>query len=99
MSARFEVVRTDAEQPWHVRYRAANGKVQFTSENYTRRHRAVWAIANLAHAFSPTGQVWINNTRQGSDWSSEVRYGSEGHSMYMTAHVLEIREVDERTGR
>ena len=45
MSARFEVVRTDAEQPWHARFRASNGKVVWVTENYARRNGALNAIA------------------------------------------------------
>lgn len=44
MSApRFEIVRTDAAQPWHARFRAANGRVVWTTENYAR-----WSAASRA---------------------------------------------------
>lgn len=48
MSARFEIVRTDAAQPWHARFRAANGRVVWTTENYARRSSALSAIDLLA---------------------------------------------------
>jgi uncharacterized protein YegP (UPF0339 family) len=47
MSARFEIVRTHAAQPWHARFRAANGRIVWTTETYTRcrgAERAVEAI-------------------------------------------------------
>lgn len=96
-AARFEIVRTDAEQPWHARFRASNGKVQFVSENYTRRSRALAAIANLARTFSPTEQVWISTTRQGRSVSSEIRYGvTPPTDTYTTARRLEVRDIDAR---
>lgn len=47
MSARFEIVRTDAAQPWHARFVAANGRIVWTTENYTRKGTADAAIAAL----------------------------------------------------
>lgn len=43
-AARFEIVRTDAEQPWHARFRAANGRIVWTTEKYARRNAAVLAV-------------------------------------------------------
>lgn len=51
MTAHWEIVRTDAEQPWHIRFRAGNGKVVVSSENYSRRDSAMKAIVSLATAF------------------------------------------------
>lgn len=42
MSARFEVVRTDAGH--HARYVASNGRIVWTTEVYTRRSPAYQAI-------------------------------------------------------
>lgn len=42
MTARFEVVRTDAG--WHGRFVAANGRIVWWTETYTRRRSAVRAI-------------------------------------------------------
>jgi uncharacterized protein YegP (UPF0339 family) len=50
MSARFEVVRTDAEQPWHARFIAANGRIVWTTENYGRRRDAVAAVMLIGDA-------------------------------------------------
>lgn len=47
-AARFEVVRTDAKQSWHARYRAANGRIVWTTENYTRRRACLAAIETIA---------------------------------------------------
>lgn len=44
---RFEIVRTDAAQPWHARYRAANGRIVWTTETYARRDGAVNALRSL----------------------------------------------------
>lgn len=46
MSARFEIVRTDAG--WHSRFRAANGRIVWTTEVYTRRNAAVLAVHQIA---------------------------------------------------
>jgi uncharacterized protein YegP (UPF0339 family) len=51
VSAHWEIVQTDAPQPWHVRLVAGNGNVVLSSENYTRRRRAESAIAVAAEAF------------------------------------------------
>lgn len=47
---RFEIVRTDASQPWHARFRAANGRIVWTTENYSRRRDAVAAIKCIGDA-------------------------------------------------
>lgn len=47
---RFEVVRTDAAQPWHARFVAANGRIVWTTEQYARRAGAIGAIEALANA-------------------------------------------------
>lgn len=56
MAARFEIVQTDAEQPWHARFIAANGETVWTTENYTNRATAILAINFMASAFG--GFVW-----------------------------------------
>lgn len=42
--AHFEIVRTDALQPWHVRLVADNGEPVLVSENYADRRDALHAI-------------------------------------------------------
>ena len=45
MSARFEIVRTDAG--WHSRFRAANGRIVWSTEVYTRERACLRAIEML----------------------------------------------------
>lgn len=80
MSARFEIVRTDADQPWHARFRAWNGRIQWSTENYTRRRgaeRAVLSICNMEGFYISDYQA-----------HPEVYWGG--------GDLLEVREVDER---
>ena len=95
MSARFEIVRTDAEQPWHARFRAANGRVVWTTENYARRRGALRAVESMVAPF--TGS-WVDRW-----WDFDlgrivdaVIYRSN-HWEKTNARRLEIRDVDERT--
>jgi len=48
MSARFEVVRTDAEQPWHARFIAENNEPVWSTENLVHREDAVAAVHILS---------------------------------------------------
>lgn len=48
-AARFEVVRSDAG--WHARFRAANGRIVWWTENYPRRRIAYKAVTSLWFAF------------------------------------------------
>lgn len=48
---RIQIVRSDAAQPFHVRIVAANNRIIFHSEQYTRRDSAMKAIVSLATAF------------------------------------------------
>jgi hypothetical protein len=53
-------VRSDAAQPWHARYRSSNGRIRWTTENYTRRRAVVAAIEEFEGSplyFSPF-QAW-----------------------------------------
>jgi uncharacterized protein YegP (UPF0339 family) len=87
---RFEVVRTDAEQPWHARIVAANGKILFSSENYGRRRDA---LAAVAAAFGAAG---VDMNRPPSEDAVPGRY--IGVPLFSDTEVsFEIREVDERT--
>lgn len=81
----FEIVRTDAEQPWHVRLVASNGNIIMSSENYTRRRRAESAIAVAAEAFGVAmnrppnreGDRLVGRGRDGETYSYDVRYVDE----------------------
>lgn len=98
MSAvRFEIVRTDAEQPWHARFVAANGRVVWTTESYTRRKSALNAICVLVDGF---GRGWVGEDYvEGAD--GEWRYVDAvihrvDHWEKRDARLIEIRDVDER---
>lgn len=86
MTARFEVVRTDAVQPWHARFRAANGRIVWTTEQYARRAGALTAIASIAGAFSESGYAVLRTTyvKILIDWPSD------------RAHSVDIAYLDER---
>lgn len=69
MTARFEIVRTDAAQ-WHARFRAANGRVVWTTETYAWRDAALLAVLQVAKpltapphvgmvSLSPIGEVEV----------------------------------------
>lgn len=87
MSATWEVVRTDAEQPWHARL-IANGRVLMTSETYARMvgaERAILATVR-AHDIGPARLVWnvegVEKVMVGEDgavlgWAPVVRFCDE----------------------
>lgn len=80
--SRFEIVRSDAAQPWHARFVARNGRIIFSTENYTRRQGALNAITLLASVFGgfvyePGGGVAVASPNVGD---------------------VEVRDVDERVG-
>lgn len=54
MSPRFEIVQSDAEQPWHARSISGNGEKVLWSENYSERRAALEAIRITAQLFSVT---------------------------------------------
>lgn len=90
MTARFEIVRTNAKQPWHARLVAANGRILFTSENYARRRSA---LAVVGAAFRAAG-VQMNNPPT-PDVAKDRYIGAPLFADCAVA--FEIREVDERT--
>lgn len=51
MTARFEIVRTNARQPWHVREVAGNNEKTWGTETYARREGAERALCRLAERF------------------------------------------------
>lgn len=64
-SARFEIVRTldtlSGHSHWHTRFRAANSRIVFTSETYTRRAGAENAILSIATALGIIKPVLVNS--------------------------------------
>ena len=46
-TSRFELVHSDADQPWHARIRAGNSRKWWATETYQRRASALSAAVNL----------------------------------------------------
>jgi uncharacterized protein YegP (UPF0339 family) len=92
--ARFEIVRTDAG--WHGRFRAANGRIVWSTEVYTRKASLHNAIDSFVRALSPTNQVWIDEGPWTPDVRASVRMGYPGGSMFSTAKAIPVRLIDER---
>jgi uncharacterized protein YegP (UPF0339 family) len=59
MVARFEIVRTDAPQPWHARFIAANGRKVWTTENYASKTTALNAIRSF---IEPMIGCWVEES-------------------------------------
>ncbi len=83
---RFEIVRSDAG--WHARFRAANGRIVWVTESYSRERAARAAIRALLEPFY--GYFIDNGTAIGS-LSSRDSWNKVDRA------VLEVRHVDERT--
>jgi uncharacterized protein YegP (UPF0339 family) len=85
-SARFEVCRGD--DGWWARFRAANGRIVWVTETYTRRRAAVRAIRALVDPFRG---CWLD------PHSGQVEYRKDSWNK-TDAILIEVREVDERIG-
>lgn len=84
MSAHFEIVTTDAEQPHHVRVIADNGEPILTSENLEHRADAERVVLILAQMF---GAV-----------TPRISHPTDGQSYVFGArHSVPIEYVDERS--
>lgn len=83
-TARFEIVRTDADQPWHARFRAANGRIVWTTENYTRRAKAERAVLLLTNGVEPHSHLGVRETDDGKRF------------VYTASGCVEVRLIDER---
>lgn len=59
--AHFEIIRTDAEQPWHARL-IVNGHKTWVTENLTRKVGAERAILSAARTFGWNDPHLIANT-------------------------------------
>ena len=90
--ARFEVVRTDAAQPWHARFRAANGRILWSTETYARRGRALNAIDCMTGAF---GGAWVDRWYTPAVEVDAVVYLYDSWAKIDKVRI-EIRDVDER---
>lgn len=92
MSAHFEVVRSDAEQPWHVRLVSSNGNVIMSSEQYGRRRDALTAIAVAADVFG------VAMNRPPNEEHGRL-LGQPMHGFDGELYSYDVRQVDERTNR
>ena len=87
----IEIVRTDSEQPWHARIRAANGEVTWWTEQYVRSVDALEAIELLGRTFSPVGLARISRFEQ-AEWL-DVWFDSDELGAKV---AIPVRYVDER---
>lgn len=79
---RFELVRSDAAQPWHARFRAANGRIVFSTEQYARQGAAENAV-----------RLMMTTITDGHWWKRDNVY----HVGMGRLHAaIEVRVVDER---
>jgi uncharacterized protein YegP (UPF0339 family) len=89
----YEIVRTDnAEQPWHTRLVASNGRIVQSSETYVERDSAANVVAIAAEAFG------IQMSRPPTPGDPEVDgVGFMGEAATGNVYCFDVREVDERT--
>lgn len=98
---RIEIVRTDAEQPWHARMKGDNGKIVWTTgENYVDRRGAEDAIAFAANGFGVKGVPSMDGPpgNRMLVFRTSIGIYSTGSKYPATAEQrFPIFEVDERT--
>lgn len=87
----FEIVRTDAEQPWHTRLRANNGQVVMHTENYVDADSAASAVAVAAEAF---GITMARPPVAGDPETTGI--GLMGEAPDGNLYCFDVRHVDER---
>lgn len=92
--SRFELVRTDADQPWHARFRASNGAIVWTTENYARRKRALRAIEIIVDGFQGAWLEMFWDERTQSFREAVVYRASSWEKR--NGRLIEVREIDER---
>ena len=90
----IEIVRTDSEQPWHARIRAANGEVTWHTENYASLRGARDALVLLGRTFSPVGLARIASDEIGNRFL-DVWFDSDELELGAT-FAIPVRYVDER---
>ena len=88
MSARFEIVRTDAEQSWHARM-IVGGRITWDTENHTRQVGAERAIVSLLREVA--GGSW------GLRWNGDSTTEKVAVNDVGMIHPLTVLYVDERT--
>jgi len=90
----YEIVRTDAG--WHVRFRATNGRVVWTTEVYTRRRSALAAIRSI----NEIHYAWVETF-----WWDDIKAMGLGLCSLASRNswekrnnaIARIRDIDERT--
>lgn len=90
--SRFEIVRSDAEQPWHARFIADNGRTVWTTENYNRRRNALNAIRAMVDPFLG---CWLDTDVDDGRTVDAVVHRVDPWNK-RDATLIEIRDVDER---
>ena len=90
----YEIVRTDAG--WHVRFRASNRRIIWTTEVYTRRANAVVAIESINAIHSCWIEPYAEYDHTADKWHPGLVRRVD--SWNKTDKVIaRIRDVDERT--
>lgn len=91
--ARIEIVRTDAAQPFHLRFAGDNGETVVWSENYAERGTALNAIGVVAGAFGIT--MSRPDVEENTD-PEVAELGVYGETPEGVTHVYPVFDVDER---
>lgn len=92
MTARFEIVHTDAAQPWHARFIAANGEPVWSTETYVDERDALGAVQVIVAAIA--GPITGGGMR-----AKESELADPHHPFYYSMgqrHTPLIHFVDER---
>lgn len=84
----FEIVRTDADQPFHARLVAGNGQIVMHSENYADARAALTAVAVAAEAF---GITMSRPPALEEDTGLPLGEAPDGN-----VYAYEVRHLDER---
>lgn len=92
--SRFEIVQTDAEQPWHARLLGNNGETVMHTENYAKRDAAASAVAVAAEAF---GITMSRPPEQGDPETQGIGLLGEAPSGHV--YCFDVRDVDERAAQ
>lgn len=88
MSARFEIVQTDASEPWHVRIVGTNNEVIQAGEPLSGFDDAKTAVLAIAGMFVPGADLRGNQDGDDHEWFVSVGGQPTG---------ARVRYVDERT--
>lgn len=90
----YEIVRTDAG--WHVRFRAANRQIVWTTEVYKRRASAINAIESINAIHSCWIDTHSDYDRKAKVWHAGLVERADSWNK-INRTIAKIRDVDERT--